>query len=324
MTARNNQTRQALLALLLLLPGLAAAADSADTWLVRMNHALHKLNYEGRFVYLHGDILEAMYLSHSVVNGHERERLMSLTGVAREVIRDEKSVLCIVSGQAPNQVEKWRTQRYLAPVQAIRPDKLSAYYRFEMGGQQRVAGRSAQAISILPKDNLRYGYRLLLEQNDALPLATATLDHDGRRISQLLFTELRVGPVKGGAIHSLEQGAEVIRQEHPRDIPESQPQPLWRFDDLPNGFVQTRYRHRLIGRDEQQVEHFIFSDGLATVSVYVEADHQPDAVAGLSRLGAMTALRRTLPGYQVTAVGEVPEQTLRRFLDGIYAEASAP
>jgi len=323
MTARNNRQFQALLALLLL-PALAAAADSADAWLEQMNRALHELSYEGRFVYQHGQTLEAMYLSHTVTDGHEHERLMSLTGLAREVIRDEESVTCIVAGPADDQVDKRRSERRLAPVQSIRTDRLGEYYRFELGGQQRVAGRNAQAISILPKDDLRYGYWLLLDQAHALPLAAATLDSDGRRISQLLFTELHVGQSPEEPPQSLDTGADVTRLVHPRRVLEPELQPRWSFHDLPGGFVQTRHRRRLMGRDDHEVEHFIFSDGLATVSVYVEEERAPAAATGVSRLGAVTALRRALPGYQVTAVGEVPEHALQRFLDGIRAETAAP
>lgn len=324
MTARSKRLPHPWWALLLL-PGVAAAGDSADAWLDRMNHALHALSYEGRFVYQHGDTLEAMYLSHEVVGGQERERLMSLTGTAREVIRDNDSVTCIVSGPKAEQADRRPTRRQLAPVQPIRPERLADYYRFALGDQERVAGRTAQAISIIPRDELRYGYWLLLDADHALPLAAATLDSNGKRISQLLFTELTVGAADEAAPLRVEDtGSDVTRRVRPRQMPEPGLQPRWSFRELPGGFEQTRYRRRLMGQHDHEVEHFIFSDGLATVSVYVEEDRDSGYGAGVSRLGSVTAMRHLLPGYQVTAVGEVPQATLQRFLDGIRAEPGAP
>jgi sigma-E factor negative regulatory protein RseB len=306
------------------MPGLAVAAQTADAWLERMNRALHELNYEGRFVYQHGQTLEAMYLAHSVFEGQERERLVSLTGVAREVIRDNNSVTCVVSGDAA-QVDRRPAARKVAPLMPIRPDELAGLYRFELGGTQRVAGRTGQSLSILPQDNLRYGYWLLLDQEHALPLAAATIGADGRRISQLLFTELRVGEQVPDPGPLMAQDEPITRRTLPRREPPTKLQARWRFADVPQGFMQTDYRRKLMGDDDREVEHFIFSDGLATVSVYIEeALDAAGDLAGVSRLGPVAALRQRLGNHQLTAVGEVPEGTLQRFLAGMQPVPSAP
>lgn len=322
MTARNKLLLPLIAALVS--PGLAASADSADAWLERMNQALHELNYEGRFVYQHGHTLEAMYLSHSVFDGQERERLVSLTGVAREVVRDNNSVTCVTSGPGVH-VERRPTGPKVAPIAPLRPEQLAGFYRFELGGVERVAGRAAQSLTILPRDDLRYGYWLLLDQEHGLPLATATIGPDGQRISQLLFTELRVGDEVADPGPLLDPEEPVTRKVRPLQVPDPQLQPRWRFQDIPEGFVQTSHRRRLMGRDDHEVEHFIFSDGLATVSVYVEEDpDRPADATGVSRLGAVAVLRHRLGGHQLTAVGEVPAHTLQRFLAGMQPDPGAP
>jgi sigma-E factor negative regulatory protein RseB len=55
----------------------------------------------------------------------------------------------------------------------------------------------------------------------------------------------------------------------------------------------------------------VFSDGLASVSVFIEphgSNSQP--MHGLARVGAAYAYSRDLDGHQVTAVGEVPAATV--------------
>jgi sigma-E factor negative regulatory protein RseB len=325
----SNKPASALLLAVSLLPGVAAATDTADTWLERMNHALHELNYEGRFVYQHGQTLEAMYLSHTVNSGEEREHLVSLTGLRREVIRANDTVTCMAFYPEAPQVDRRPAGRRLAPVQPIRPHQLSRYYHFELGEVDRIAGRQAQVIAIIPQDDLRYGYQLVLDKEHALPLATATIGADGQRLSQLLFTELRVGEEVNDPGPSL--SAEELDQGKHKPAAAIKPavQPQWRFHDLPDGFVQTRQRRRHMGDDDHEVEHFIFSDGLATVSVYLEREERPqDDQAGpshrVSHIGAVTALTRLLPGYRATAVGEVPQHTLQRFLDGIQMGGGKP
>jgi len=66
----------------------------------------------------------------------------------------------------------------------------------------------------------------------------------------------------------------------------------------------------------QLAEHFVLSDGLASVSVYVESDPQ-GGLEGDTRIGAIHAAGRRVAGHQVTVVGEVPLQTVEAVLAGI-------
>jgi len=85
-----------LLVTLLAVSGQLQADETARQWLDDMSAALESLDYDGTFVYLHDNKLETMRVIHRVDEGGLRERLVSLTGSAREVIRDDKSVTCIM------------------------------------------------------------------------------------------------------------------------------------------------------------------------------------------------------------------------------------
>jgi len=60
------------------------------------------------------------------------------------------------------------------------------------------------------------------------------------------------------------------------------------------------------------VEHLVYSDGLAAVSVFIEKTDRPAGVGskGPSRMGAIHAYSKVMDGEQVTVVGEVPESTV--------------
>jgi sigma-E factor negative regulatory protein RseB len=309
---------------MLFIPVMANAQPEAFQWLERMNHALHALNYEGRFVYLSDDAMEAMYLAHTVRDGNEREHLVSLTGNAREVIRDNNAVICIVPGNTSAKVDKRPALGHMSPILPLSPEQLARYYRIKLGGTSRVAGRQARVVAIEPLDELRYGYRLLLDNEHALPLGATTIDKNGHRLTQILFTELKVGDEVTAPPPQLTLKGDVTRTVQPRNVPQLQQAPRWSFSSIPPGFDLTMHRRRLVGNDEHEMEHFVFGDGLASVSVYVEENQGDEGLDGASRMGAVNAYGRSLKGYQVTAVGEVPSATLAQFVRGIREERGAP
>ena len=64
---------------------------------------------------------------------------------------------------------------------------------------------------------------------------------------------------------------------------------------------------------------WMFSDGLATVSLFVEAfDAKRHVREGVADLGGATRTQtRRLDGWWITAVGEVPASTLALFAQGL-------
>jgi Negative regulator of sigma E activity len=62
-------------------------------------------------------------------------------------------------------------------------------------------------------------------------------------------------------------------------------------------------------------QHYVFTDGLASVSFYIELNHGREPVLkGFSRIGATEAFGLVRDGYQLVAVGEVPRATLRQIV----------
>jgi sigma-E factor negative regulatory protein RseB len=73
------------------------------------------------------------------------------------------------------------------------------------------------------------------------------------------------------------------------------------------------------------VSHLVYSDGLATVSVFVQVPRTGRAPSvGTSRSGVATAYTTIVDGHQVTAVGEVPTRTLKYIATGLRPAAVAP
>jgi len=298
-----------------------AAADDARQWLDEMSNALHTLDYDGTFVYLHGDRLEAMRIIHRLDKGGVRERLVSLTGSAREVVRDEKAVTCVMADSKSVMVGQSRPRQPF-PVVPRDFDTLTRTYSLEDAGEDRVAGQMTRVITITPRDAFRYGYRYWIDQDTRMLLKSDLTDVDGKAIEQVMFTRMDIGheiPAEALKPSLPGDGYTWSRQQNGKANPATGPgKPGWQVAELPAGFQLTNFQHKRIHQDADKVEHMVFSDGLATVSVYVEKS-QPDAegFTGLSGKGAMNAYGSLVDGYQITVVGEVPPATVQMMAQSV-------
>lgn len=297
----------------------AAEPDPLDL-LDRMNDAIRSLDYEGRFVVQSGDRLDALYIVHRVNEGSEVERVVSLTGKPREIIRGDAAVACLVSGASePINMARRSQGRSYSPLTSINGRELRQFYDFRLLPPDRVAGRSAYQIEVLPKDELRFGYRLFIDQESGLPLRTKMVDASRSILSQLMFTELKVGvgvtPIERD-LSALELASADPSQWSPieRLAPAA-----WEFAEAPPGFRLNVHRRRALEDRPGDLEHFIFSDGLATVSVYVQPAGEDQVLSGVSRHGAAHAVGRPLGQHEVVVVGEVPVKTLDLFARAIKA-----
>jgi sigma-E factor negative regulatory protein RseB len=305
-----------LLWLLLVAAAVEAHAENpARRWLDGMSEALQSLDYDGTFVYLHDGKLEAMRITHRFDGGGEKERLVSLTGSAREVIRDNQSVTCIMPDSKSVMVGRSRPRQPF-PVVPRDLDTLEQYYRFESIGDDRMAGVMTQVVAIMPRDAYRYGYRFWIAKDSKMLLKSDLTGVDGTPIEQVMFTQMGVGKeVADSDAAMLASPGEARHAWRHQDIggaAAADPgQPRWVVRRRPDGFALTHYQRKQLQPGGGGTEHLVYSDGLATVSVYVEmASAGQDALTGLSSMGAMNTYGAIVGGHQVVVVGEVPAATV--------------
>jgi sigma-E factor negative regulatory protein RseB len=113
----------------------------------------------------------------------------------------------------------------------------------------------------------------------------------------------------------------------------------WIIVNPPKGFKLTVTRTQTILGAAAPVRHLVLSDGLASVSVFIEpinsrdkpaagvAGGQPElteALPELARVGAALAYSTEKNAHKITAVGEVPVSTLRAIAGAIQLDAGAP
>jgi sigma-E factor negative regulatory protein RseB len=304
---------------------VAQHVQEARDWLDRMNRAVEELNYQGTFVHVLGGEAETLRIIHRNEDGAIGERIVSLDGVGREIIRQADEVQCILPDR---RVVLLETRKDLSPLVAALPtytEDLEPHYSLTLHETARVAKRRTQVLGIKPKDEFRYGYMLWLDAETAMPLKSQLTNEDGDIIEQILFTEIEIlESIPAEALQATIEtdGFEWLRApvstELAAEVTEKIP---WRAASLPGGFRLSIARQSPIAGSEYPVEHLVYSDGLATVSVFIEDPKTTAEVGdGFSNVGSTNAFSLTLRGRKVTAVGEVPRRTVRTIATSLVAE----
>ena len=297
---------------------VSAQASGVDKWLMKINDAALNLNYQGIFVYAYGSRLESMRVVHQVNNGVVRERIYSLNDAPREIVRDEGQVWCYVPEQNIGVHEFRETSKQSFP--NILPQRLSHLgenYELALGRIGRIAGRTTQQILILPLDKFRYGYALWSDKETGLLLKATLVDNDKNPIEQYMFTQVEIGiNIPDSALQPLTSkenlkwfGIENLGNEPKYAIVEK---PSWKVGSVPEGFKVSRQIKRRSPIRGHMMEHYVYSDGLAAVSVFIEmvGDKDHPQINGISRMGAVHAFGHAQDGYHITVVGEVPSATV--------------
>ena len=101
--------------------------------------------------------------------------------------------------------------------------------------------------------------------------------------------------------------------------------PAWRAAQVPPGFRLSMSGMQSVAGSGGPVNHLVYSDGLASVSVFVQQPAAGKAPAqGTTRSGVASAFTTVIDGHQVTAVGEVPPRTLKVIATSIRPAGLAP
>lgn len=318
----NSLPRKALLLLLSISVSstvMAAGSEQAREWLERMTTAMSQLSYQGTFVYVHGGEVETMRITHVTDQTGVRERLYSISGPRREVIRDRKGVRCVLQDSGSVVADPVVASAYFPELPFAAIDDQSVGYRLELRGRARIAGQTTRRVSILPRDSFRYGYDFWLEEQTGLLLKWVLRDSHGKALAKLMFTEFSMGSSVN--LDELESDAPAkdfveLRTFNPVKTVLAQTSPKWHPGKLPPGFSLSSHSHE-VGAGGV-FEHMVYSDGLAAVSVYIEQKgSEVRVMQGVGQLGTNNAYSRKQGDLQITAIGEVPAITVRTIADSM-------
>lgn len=287
-------------------------------WLERIAGAARDLNYTGTFIYQYGERVETSRITHYVDSGGEYEKLETLDGPKREIIRTNDEVITYLADEHVVRREA-RVPRRSFP--ALLPEQLAAltaHYQLRKLGLERVAGYEAQALLLEPRDEFRYGHKLWAELKSGLLLKARMLNEQHHIIEQFHFTQVDV---------NARLTRDSVRPSFPIPVApragNGKPSVAmvdtgWTVRDQPAGFTKIMEMRRSRFGGEGQVSHLVYSDGLAAVSVFIEPiPPGRKVVEGLASQGAVNIYTKALDGQLITVLGETPAVTVRRIGDSV-------
>ena len=282
----------------------AQAADplppaDAAAWLQRMADASRRLSYEGVFVFQHGDsAMQSLLVANRPAGSGKDSRLTAMDGIQREV-RCTQGVsmnLMIEGGQI--KAEKRLNSRHFPDLLPANAAPLANWYAVKLGELSRVAGLDCRQVELTPKDAFRWGYILCAEKDTALPLKAVMVNEAGRALMQYTFAEIKLG---------------ALPKSPPAPMPDmldaAQPVATERVGvkSLPPGFTRITAVKRRLPNKPGEVEHWVFSDGLTLISLFLEpASHPIESMRGQSKLGMINMFTRQVGSMQATILGDAP------------------
>ncbi|GAB4211139.1 MAG: MucB/RseB C-terminal domain-containing protein [Rhodoferax sp.] len=300
------------------------ARASVQQWLMGLNQAARQQAYVGTFVVTAGSRMASSRIWHACDGRQQIERIDALNGEPRTTFRQDEQVLTLWPQSRVAVRERRDVLRLFPQIPGTAAPTLDAFYRLRELPEQRIAGLAVQGVELLPQDDWRFGYRVWTEPRSGVVVKLQTLGAGQSVLEQAAFSELDLGAqvsvpalaaqmaqIQGYRVRKAELSATTADQEG------------WLFKSLIPGFRLVGC-HRRVDADQSALGPLmqcVLTDGLAAVSLFVVPfDAQRHGQMPRQHpyaLGATQVVMRQLGPWWATAVGEVPEKTLKTLLQGL-------
>jgi sigma-E factor negative regulatory protein RseB len=300
-------------------PGQARHGErSIADWLMRMHEASRMRSYVGTFVVSSSNGgMSSARIWHACNGAQQVERVESLTGAPRSTFRRNDEVVTFIPEGKVVRTERRESLGLFPDLLKSTDSSIPEFYSARRVGSDRVAGFEADVVHLVPKDNLRFGYRVWSEKKTGLVVKLQTMDPDGNVLEQAAFSELALdAPVRMDKLNQMMGATDGWRVEKSEAVKTTAAAEGWQLRSAVAGFkpISCYRRPGSAAPAPDGTLQWVFSDGLAAVSLFVEAyDRQRHAQEGVFASGATQTLTRRIQDWWLTAVGEVPPQTLKAF-----------
>ncbi len=305
---------------------ISADAEQARTLLERLSESLRQVNFNTSFVVVKNNQAEPYHWLHGIVenqandnegikNNVELEILALLNGPRRDILRINNTVSYIEPEYAPYSISSDQISGPIPTVFGQDISVLESNYHFVSVGKNRVLGRAAQLIRIVPKDSHRFGYWLWLDQESGLLLKLAVITRKGSLLEQIQFTHLEITDTISENLKQLQATElpkiiDVTAQQNKTDL-------AWQVNWLPNGFEPVKSDRHRINISKQAVEFMLFNDGLVDISVYVNPSKEKQRAIEFANDGATLVMSQVVNNIEISVVGKIPLETAKKIVSSV-------
>ncbi|MCH9639245.1 MAG: MucB/RseB C-terminal domain-containing protein [Betaproteobacteria bacterium] len=300
-----------------------SSSDEALGWLKKMAVAPRSHNYLGTFIYYADGHMETSHITHLVGGNSEQEKIEVLDGMPRIVYRNNDEMKCYLPEGKKIYTEKRWFRKFFPDLLPQPFGNINENYQVTMVNRERVAGYESQSILLTPRDSLRYAHQFWIHVDTGLLLKVAVMNAD-EIIEQFAFAQLEIN---GEISHDIFKTDQIIdtsnwQTTNLKTMVLKKGELKWQIKELPTGFSKIiEMKRNLVGKPAL-IDHIALSDGLATVSVFIEpiTENSTPLVPGFySSRGAINIYVRILEDYKITTVGEVPLEAIKRIGDSVFS-----
>lgn len=305
--------------------GIVKASDE-DSWqlLQKAAAAARVLSYKGIFVCQTSKQIRSVEITHLFDGQNEFARNVVLDGSPREVFNHGGSVVIYNPQQEKVIIEKRRGQNMFPAMLPTNLDSIKVSYNVRQAETERVAGRLAQVLVLLPKDGLRYSYRFWVDIEYGLLLKSVMYNHRDEAVESMRFTQL--GLMSTDALDwfkpKIDHSKNYVMEHEAELVVKPEGIANWEIRSLPAGYRKVDLLVRKVPGKDAPVTHVVFSDGLASVSLFIEQINKHNKAKlqqknMLSSAGNTNFYAHINHGHLVTAVGDVPEAAVVQIANSV-------
>lgn len=286
---------------------------SINPWdmLERTANAARLLNYDGQFIYQNGNQSRTVQISHMNSGGNEVARNIVLEDKPREVYSQGSDIVIFQPKNKKVLIEKRRGQNLFPAMLPTDMSLLKGSYKAELGKDDRIADRATQTINLIPNDIYRYTYKVWMDNESGLLLKLAVMNSKNEVLEQVYFNQVNL--LNSQDFKGLVPNIDVKKQYEILDTTSlSRVKEDWTLTQMPAGYREIDNIEREVSSDHHKVNQIIFSDGIASFSLFIEPlvkGVRPKT--GIMPMGSTNICANVVDGHQIIVVGEVPAATVQ-------------
>lgn len=324
---------KSLSAILITAIGLAGFSQTSlanqDAWLAlqKAAFAARELNYQGIFIYQNGNQVRSVQITHMNTAGQELTRNMILDNQSvagkpkskqpREVFSQGSDIVIFNPKNDKVIIEKRHGQNLFPAMLPVNLQSLKMNYTARINVLDYVAGRQAQIIELIPKDAYRYSYKIWTDTEFGLLVKMTLQNEKNETLEQITFQELSM--LNSHDLNWFQPSIDLSKKYEMEDVALlNRVHTNWIVAELPPGYIKVDHIEYMTNGKTTPVNQMIFSDGIASVSLFIEPivkGKRPKM--GHHLIGSTHICANMVEGYQVMVVGEVPLATVQQIAKAV-------
>lgn len=281
----------------------SASQKDAETLFKEMGNAAQNLSYEMSFMTFSPQVIVPVRYRHGIINGVSVSQMIQMDSSRREIVQNGDKISYFEPGFDAFSLNGKNIVDNLPSVLFANYEKIQPYYNFIDAGRTHIGDKPALVIRIISKDNSRFNYVILVDEETKLPLRVDLLDSNNQTLEQFrVISTVLDSKTVSDSLLSLSKVNLPPLLIYPKN---TSPSFKWQVGMLPPGFEESSRSLRKLGENDV-VETAMFSDGLFTFSVNVTKADQGSLLDQPLQNGRRTIYTTTQKQNVITIIGELP------------------